>query len=51
MSFDRFNAYKIMWLFCLFDLPTKTKAQRKRAAALYVMAATWSAVIMTCHGQ
>ena len=22
-----------MWLFCLFDLPTNTKAQRKKAAA------------------
>lgn len=32
MSFERFNAYRIMWLFCLFDLPTNTKAQRKRAA-------------------
>lgn len=32
MSFDRFNAYRIMWLFCLFDLPTNTKAQRKRAS-------------------
>ena len=33
MSYERFNAYRIMWLFCLFDLPTNTKAQRKRAAA------------------
>ena len=33
MSYERFNAYKIMWIFCLFDLPTNTKAQRKRAAA------------------
>lgn len=32
MSFDRFNAYRIMWLFCLFDLPTNTKIQRKRAS-------------------
>ena len=32
MSFERFNAYRIMWLFCLFDLPTNTKAQRKRAS-------------------
>lgn len=32
MSYERFNAYRIMWLFCLFDLPTNTKAQRKRAA-------------------
>lgn len=33
MSYERFNAYRIMWLFCLFDLQTNTKAQRKRAAA------------------
>lgn len=32
MSFNRLNAYRIMWLFCLFDLPTNTKEQRKRAA-------------------
>ena len=32
MSYERLNAYRIMWLFCLFDLPTNTKAQRKRAA-------------------
>lgn len=32
MSFLRFNAYKVMWLFCLFDLPTNTKSQRKRAS-------------------
>ena len=32
MSYERFNAYRIMWLFCLFDLPTNTKSQRKRAA-------------------
>lgn len=32
MSYERFNAYRIMWLFCLFDLPTNTKAQRKRAS-------------------
>ena len=32
MSFERFNSYKIMWIFCLFDLPTNTKAQRKRAS-------------------
>ncbi|MGP1603163.1 MAG: CRISPR-associated endonuclease Cas2 [Treponema sp.] len=31
MSFDRINAYKIMWIFCMFDLPTNTKPQRKRA--------------------
>ena len=32
MSFERINAYKIMWIFCLFDLPTNTKPQRKRAS-------------------
>ena len=32
MSYERFNAYKIMWLFCMFDLPTNTKVQRKRAS-------------------
>lgn len=32
MSYDRINAYRIMWLFCLFDLPTNTKVQRKRAS-------------------
>ena len=32
MSYERFSAYKIMWLFCLFDLPTNTKKQRKNAA-------------------
>lgn len=28
----RLNAYRIMWLFVLFDLPTTTKLQRKHAA-------------------
>lgn len=32
MSQYRFNRYKIMWLFCLFDLPTNTKIQRTRAS-------------------
>lgn len=32
MSYKRINAYRIMWLFCLFDLPTNTKTQRKHAA-------------------
>ena len=26
------NAYRIMWLIVMFDLPTKTKTDRKRAA-------------------
>ena len=29
--FDRLNAYKIMWLFVFFDLPTNTKRERKDA--------------------
>lgn len=28
----RLNAYRIMWLFVFFDLPTITKAQRRHAA-------------------
>ncbi len=32
MRYERFCAYRIMWLFCLFDLPTNTKKQRKRAS-------------------
>lgn len=28
----RLNAYHIMWLFVLFDLPTTTKKERKHAA-------------------
>ena len=28
----RLNAYRIMWLFVLFDLPTSTKKERKEAA-------------------
>ncbi|MCB0738007.1 MAG: CRISPR-associated endonuclease Cas2 [Bacteroidetes bacterium] len=31
MSFDRFNQYRIMWLFVFFDLPTETKTDRKNA--------------------
>ena len=26
---DRLNAYRIMWVIVLFDLPTETKAERK----------------------
>ncbi|HED06447.1 MAG TPA: CRISPR-associated endonuclease Cas2 [Ignavibacteria bacterium] len=29
MSFERLNAYRIMWLFVFFDLPTETKMDRK----------------------
>lgn len=28
----RLNAYRIMWLFVFFDLPTNTKAERRHAA-------------------
>ena len=31
MSFDRLNAYRVMWLFVFFDLPVTTKKQRKEA--------------------
>ena len=33
MSEVRLNAYKIMWLFVFFDLPTNTKKERHDAAA------------------
>ncbi len=29
---NRINAYRIMWVMVLFDLPTNTKKQRKQAA-------------------
>ena len=29
---ERLNAYRIMWLFVLFDLPVETKKERKAAA-------------------
>ncbi len=29
MNFERLNAYRIMWLMVMFDLPTETKNQRK----------------------
>ena len=32
MSEVRLNAYKIMWLFVFFDLPTNTKKERHDAA-------------------
>ena len=31
MSFNRINAYHVMWLFVFFDLPVLTKPQRKQA--------------------
>ena len=33
MSENRFNAYRIMWIFVLFDLPTETKVERKAASS------------------
>lgn len=32
MSELRLNAYRIMWLFVFFDLPTHTKTERRHAA-------------------
>lgn len=32
MDFNRINAYRIMWLFVFFDLPTNTKGERKAAS-------------------
>ena len=29
---ERLNAYRIMWIFVMFDLPTDTKKDRKNAA-------------------
>ena len=31
MSHERFNAYRIMWVMVLYDLPTDTKAKMKAA--------------------
>lgn len=31
MNAERFNAYRIMWVLVLYDLPTETKANRKAA--------------------
>lgn len=31
-DYDRINAYRIMWILVMFDLPTDTKAARKRYA-------------------
>ncbi len=31
MSHSRLNAYRVMWLFVFFDLPTNTKKERKAA--------------------
>lgn len=32
MSYERLNAYHIMWLLVMFDLPVTTKKERKEAA-------------------
>ena len=32
MKTDRFNAYRIMWIFVYYDLPTNTKKDRRNAA-------------------
>lgn len=32
ITYTRLNAYRIMWLFVFFDLPTNTKKERKNAA-------------------
>lgn len=32
MSYERLNAYRIMWLFVMFDLPVLTKKEKKDAA-------------------
>ena len=32
MSFNRLNAYHIMWLFVMFDLPTQTKKDKHLSA-------------------
>lgn len=31
-SIERFNAYRIMWVFVYYDLPTDTKKDRRQAA-------------------
>ncbi|MDO6674676.1 CRISPR-associated endonuclease Cas2 [Tenacibaculum sp. 1_MG-2023] len=32
MSQERYNAYRVMWILVLFDLPTETKTERKAAS-------------------
>lgn len=32
MNQERYNAYRIMWIFILFDLPTETKKDRQLAS-------------------
>lgn len=33
MTYERLNAYRIMWLLVMFDLPVQTKKERKDASA------------------
>ena len=33
MTFDRLNAYRVMWTLVMYDLPTETKKQRQMAAS------------------
>ncbi|HRH70838.1 MAG TPA: CRISPR-associated endonuclease Cas2 [Flavobacteriales bacterium] len=32
MRHDRYSAYRVMWIFVMFDLPTETKRDRKNAS-------------------
>ena len=32
MNHERFNAYRIMWIFVFFDLPTETAEERREAS-------------------
>lgn len=32
ITYHRVSAYQLMWILVMFDLPTETKAQKKRAA-------------------
>lgn len=32
-NYQRFNAYRVMWVFVFFDLPTGTKKERKMASS------------------
>jgi CRISPR-associated protein Cas2 len=32
IGYERLNAYRIMWLFVFFDLPTNTKKERRAAS-------------------
>lgn len=32
LTYNRLNAYRVMWLFVFFDLPTNTKKERSQAS-------------------